>query len=135
MSKDIAGNSEALQEYVKNTDAAALSQESFAKSQQTVVTGTTKFGAAMKSAGGVIKSVGTAMLNMGVAMVASFAIGAIIKGIDYLWNYSDNIIKNGKEAKDAIDNTFKSFEDGNTSIKDMASGLSDSTEQIKTTSI
>lgn len=133
LARDIAGNSEALQEYIKVTDAASVSQAGFANSQQKVIKDTTKFGAAMKSAGGVIKSVGTAMLNMGVAMVASFAIGAIIKGIDYLWNYSDNIIKNGKEASESIESSFKNVTDKQTKISDIGSNIKIDDSSAKTT--
>ncbi len=133
LARDIAGSSEALQEYVKNTDAAAISQEGFAHSQQTVITGTTKFGAALKTAGGIAKSFIATLGSMAVAMAASWAIGKAFEGIDYLIHYDENIIKAGQEAKESIDNTFKNFEEGQQKVTDLATKFADSTDQIKTT--
>lgn len=96
----------------KNTDVASVSQVGFAQSQKTVIQGVTKFRAALTSVGSVIKSVGASMLNMGIAMAASWAVGKIIEGLIDLAHYDENIIKAGQEAKESIDNTFNSFEEG-----------------------
>lgn len=122
-----------LIEYSTNTDLASQNLANFADSQKQVTQGVTKFRAALTSVGGVIKSVGASMLNMGIAMAASWAIGKVIEGIDYLYHYDENIIKAGQEAKDSIDSTFKSFEEGKQSIMDLGSSFSNQTEQIKNT--
>lgn len=128
-----SGNGKLI-EYSSNVEASKQDLGEYAHSQQKVIQGTTKFKSVLTSVGNVVKSVGASMLSMGISAVASWAIGKTFEGI-YNWIHkTDNLIKASEEAKDAIDSTFKSFEDGNTSIKDMASGLSDSTEQIKTTS-
>lgn len=128
-----SGNGKLI-EYSSNVEASKQDLGEYAHSQQKVIQGTTKFKSVLTSVGNVVKSVGASMLSMGISAVASWAIGKTFEGI-YNWVHkTDNLIKASEEAKDAIDSTFKSFEDGNTSIKDMASGLSDSTEQIKTTS-
>ena len=130
-----ADQKQGIYDLIEAKGLLGVTEANLADAQSTTIQGTTKFRAALTSVGNVIKSVGASMLNMGISMVASWAIG---KGIELIDNYvhrSENLIKASEEAKDAIDSTFKSFEDGNTSIKDMASGLSDSTEQIKTTSI
>lgn len=122
-----------LIEYSTNTDLASQNLANFADSQKQVIQGTTKFKATLTSVGSVIKSVGASMLNMGIAMAASWAIGKAIEGIDYLIHYDENIIKAGQEAKDSIDSTFKSFEEGKQSIMDLGSSFGDQTDQIKNT--
>lgn len=134
LSKTIASNSEALQEYVNNTNAAAMSQEGFSKSQSTVIQGTTKFSAAMKVAGGVAKSFVATLGSMAVAAAAAFAISKVFEGIDYLAHYNENIIKAGQEAKESIDNTVSSIQEQQKSISDLSSKYSDSTnKEIATT--
>lgn len=123
-----------LIEYSTNTDLASQNLANFADSQKQVIQGVTKFRAALTSVGSVIKSVGASMLNMGIAMAASWAIGKVIEGIDYLYHYDENIIKAGQEAKDSIDSTFKSFEEGKQKISDAASSFSDSEKEIQNTS-
>lgn len=123
-----------LIEYSTNTDLASQNLANFADSQKQVIQGVTKFRAALTSVGSVIKSVGASMLNMGIAMAASWAIGKVIEGIDYLYHYDENIIKAGQKAKDSIDSTFKSFEEGKQKISDAASSFSDSEKEIQNTS-
>lgn len=123
-----------LIEYSTNTDLASQNLANFADSQKQVIQGVTKFRAALTSVGSVIKSVGASMLNMGIAMAASWVIGKVIEGIDYLYHYDENIIKAGQKAKDSIDSTFKSFEEGKQKISDAASSFSDSEKEIQNTS-
>lgn len=127
-----SGNGKLI-EYNSNVELGAQKITDYAHSQQQVTQGVTKFRAALTSVGSVIKSVGASMLNMGIAMAASWAIGKVIEGIDYLIHYDENIIKAGQEAKDSIDSTFKSFEEGKQSIMDLGSSFGDQTEQIKNT--
>lgn len=133
LAKKLDNGNGKLIEYSTNTDLASQNLANFADSQKQVTQGVTKFRAALTSVGGVIKSVGASMLNMGIAMAASWAIGKVIEGIDYLYHYDENIIKAGQEAKDSIDSTFKSFEEGKQSIMDLGSSFSNQTEQIKNT--
>lgn len=110
-----------------------VTESNLAKAQSTTIQGVTKFRAALTSVGSVIKSVGASMLNMGIAMVASWAVGKIIEGLIDLAHYDENIIKAGQEAKESIDNTFNSFEEGQQKVTDLATKFADSTDQIKTT--
>lgn len=126
------GNNKLI-EYNSNTELGSQNLANFAQSQQTVIQGTTKFGAALKTAGNVAKTFVGTLGNMAIAMAASWAIGKVIEGIDYLYHYDENIIKAGQEAKDSIDSTFKSFEEGKQSIMDLGSSFSNQTEQIKNT--
>ena len=126
-----SGN-DALVEYSQNVEIGKQSLADFSESQKQVTQGVTKFRAALSSVGNVIKSVGASMLNMGIAMVASWAIGKVVEGLVDLAHYDENIIKAGQEAKESIDNTFKSFEEGKQKVTDLATTFADSTEQIKT---
>lgn len=131
--KEFTGANSALVEYAQNTKVAEISQESFVQSQSKVVQGTTKFSAVMKTASGIAKSFVATLGSMAVAAAASWAIGKVFEGIDYLAHYDENIIKAGQEAKDSIDSTFKSFEEGKQSIMDLGSSFGNQTEQIKNT--
>lgn len=131
--EEFTGANSALVEYAQNTKVAEISQESFVQSQSKVVQGTTKFSAVMKTASGIAKSFVATLGSMAVAAAASWAIGKVFEGIDYLAHYDENIIKAGQEAKDSIDSTFKSFEEGKQSIMDLGSSFGNQTEQIKNT--
>lgn len=131
--EEFTGGNSALVEYAQNTKVAEISQESFVQSQSKVVQGTTKFSAVMKTASGIAKSFIATLGSMAVAAAASWAIGKVFEGIDYLAHYDENIIKAGQEAKDSIDSTFKSFEEGKQSIMDLGSSFGNQTEQIKNT--
>ena len=131
--EEFTGSNSALVEYAQNTKVAEISQESFVQSQSKVVQGTTKFSAVMKTASGIAKSFVATLGSMAVAAAASWAIGKVFEGIDYLAHYDENIIKAGQEAKDSIDSTFKSFEEGKQSIMDLGSSFGNQTEQIKNT--
>lgn len=126
------GNNKLI-EYNSNTELGSQNLANFAQSQQTVIQGTTKFGAALKTAGNVAKTFVGTLGNMAIAMAASWAIGKVFEAIDDYRHRSENIIKAGQEAKDSIDNTFKSFEEGKQSIMDLGSSFGDQTEQIKNT--
>lgn len=133
LAEEITGADSSLVKYIQDTDVASVSQVGFAQSQKTVIQGTTKFSAVMKTAGGVSKSFVATLGSMAVAAAAAWAIGKVIEGIDYLYHYDENIIKAGQEAKDSIDSTFKSFEEGKQSIMDLGSSFGNQTEQIKNT--
>lgn len=133
LAEEITGADSSLVKYIQDTDVASVSQVGFAQSQKTVIQGTTKFSAVMKTAGGVAKSFVATLGSMAVAAAAAWAIGKVIEGIDYLYHYDENIIKAGQEAKDSIDSTFKSFEEGKQSIIDLGSSFGNQTEQIKNT--
>nr|DAX14371.1 MAG TPA: chromosome segregation protein [Bacteriophage sp.] len=126
------GNNKLI-EYNSNTELGSQNLANFAQSQQTVIQGTTKFGAALKTAGNVAKTFVGTLGNMAIAMAASWAIGKVFEAIDDYRHRSENIIKAGQEAKDSIDSTFKSFEEGKQSIMDLGSSFGDQTEQIKNT--
>ena len=128
---EFTGADSALVKFAQDTEVTQISQENFVKSQEKVIQGTTKFKAALTSVGSVIKSVGASMLNMGITMAASWAIGKVFEGIDYLYHYDENIIKAGQEAKDSIDSTVKSLRDSKQSLMDLGSSFGDQTEQIK----
>lgn len=130
---EFTGADSALVKFAQDTEVTQISQENFVKSQEKVIQGTTKFKAALTSVGSVIKSVGASMLNMGITMAASWAIGKVFEGIDYLYHYDENIIKAGQEAKDSIDSTVKSLRDSKQSLMDLGSSFGDQTEQIKNT--
>lgn len=127
---DCAG---AIEKIIEEEGLLGVTESNLAKAQSTTIQGVTKFRAALTSVGSVIKSVGASMLNMGIAMVASWAVGKIIEGLIDLAHYDENIIKAGQEAKESIDNTFNSFEEGQQKVTDLATKFADSTDQIKTT--
>lgn len=127
---DCAG---AIEKIIEEEGLLGVTESNLAKAQSTTIQGVTKFRAALTSVGSVIKSVGASMLNMGIAMVASWAVGKIIEGLIDLAHYDENIIKVGQEAKESIDNTFNSFEEGQQKVTDLATKFADSTDQIKTT--
>lgn len=111
---DCAG---AIEKIIEEEGLLGVTESNLAKAQSTTIQGVTKFRAALTSVGSVIKSVGASMLNMGIAMVASWAVGKVIEGLINLAHYDENIIKAGQEAKESIDNTFKSFEEGQQPLK------------------
>lgn len=127
---DCAG---AIEKIIEEEGLLGVTESNLAKAQSTTIQGVTKFRAALTSVGSVIKSVGASMLNMGIAMVASWAVGKIIEGLIDLAHYDENIIKAGQEAKESIDNTFNSFEEGQQKVTDLATKFAESTDQIKTT--
>ena len=133
LAEETTGADSSLVKYIQDTEVASVSQAGFAQSQKTVIQGVTKFRAALTSVGSVIKSVGASMLNMGIAMAAFWAVGKIIEGLIDLAHYDENIIKAGQEAKESIDNTFNSFEEGQQKVTDLATKFAESTDQIKTT--
>lgn len=133
LAEGITGADSSLVKYIQDTEVASVSQAGFAQSQKTVIQGVTKFRAALTSVGSVIKSVGASMLNMGIAMAASWAIGKVFEAIDDYRHRSENIIKEGQEAKDAIDSAFKDYESKKQSVMDLGSSFGDQTEQIKNT--
>lgn len=133
LAEEITGADSSLVKYIQDTEVASVSQAGFAQSQKTVIQGTTKFRAALTSVGGVIKSVGASMLNMGITMVASWAIGKVFEAIDDYRHRSENLIKEGQEAKDAIDSAFKDYESKKQSVMDLGSSFGNQTEQIKNT--
>ena len=133
LAEEITGADSSLVKYIQDTEVASVSQAGFTQSQKTVIQGTTKFRAALTSVGGVIKSVGASMLNMGITMVASWAIGKVFEAIDDYRHRSENLIKEGQEAKDAIDSAFKDYESKKQSVMDLGSSFGDQTEQIKNT--
>lgn len=133
LAEEITGADSSLVKYIQDTEVASVSQAGFAQSQKTVIQGVTKFRAALTSVGSVIKSVGASMLNMGIAMAASWAIGKVFEAIDDYRHRSENIIKEGQEAKDAIDSAFKDYESKKQSVMDLGSSFGDQTEQIKNT--
>lgn len=126
------GNNKLI-EYNSNTELGSQNLANFVQSQQTVIQGTTKFGAALKTAGNVAKTFVGTLGNMAIAMAASWAIGKVFEAIDDYRHRSENLIKVGKEAKDAIDSTFNSFSEGKQSIMDLGSSFADQSDQIKTT--
>ena len=130
--EEFTGANSALVEYAQNTKVAEISQESFVQSQSKVVQGTTKFSAVMKTASGIAKSFVATLGSMAVAAAASWAIGKVFEGIDYLAHYDENIIKAGQEAKDSIDSTVKSLRDSKQSLMDLGYSFGDQTDQIKT---
>lgn len=120
--------------YNSNVELGAQKITDYAHSQQTVITGTTKFGAALKTAGGVAKSFIATLGSMAIAIAAAWAIGKVFEGIDYLWHYNENIIKAGQEAKESIDSTVSGIQKQQKSISDLSSKYSDSTtKEINTT--
>ena len=134
LAEEITGADSSLVKYIQDTEVASVSQAGFAQSQKTVIQGTTKFRAALTSVGGVIKSVGASMLNMGITMVASWAIGKVFEGLDYLAHYDENIIKAGQAATDVINNTVSGIQETQKSLSDLSSKYADtSTSDIKTT--
>ena len=133
LAEEITGADSSLVKYIQDTDVASVSQVGFAQSQKTVIQGTTKFSAVMKTAGGVAKSFVATLGSMAVAAAAAWAIGKVIEGLIDLAHYDENIIKAGQEAKESIDNTFNSFKEGQQKVTDLATKFADSTDQIKTT--
>lgn len=127
-----SGNGKLI-EYSSNVELGAQKITDYAHSQQQVTQGVTKFRAALTSVGSVIKSVGASMLNMGITMVASWAIGKVFEAIDDYRHRSENLIKEGQEAKDAIDSAFKDYESKKQSVMDLGSSFGNQTEQIKNT--
>lgn len=126
------GNGKLL-DYNANTELGAQTLANFAQSQQQVTQGVTKFRAALSSVGNVIKSVGASMLNMGIAMAASFVISKVFEVIDDHIHRSENIIKEGKEAKESIDSVFKDYESKKQSVMDLGSSFGEQADKIKTT--
>lgn len=93
LAEEITGADSSLVKYIQDTDVASVSQVGFAQSQKTVIQGTTKFSAVMKTAGGVAKSFVATLGSMAVAAAAAWAIGKAIEGIDYIIHYDENIIR------------------------------------------
>lgn len=83
--EEFTGANSALVEYAQNTKVAEISQESFVQSQSKVVQGTTKFSAALKTAGGIAKSFVATLGSMAVAAAAAWAIGKVFEGRSKTW--------------------------------------------------
>ena len=128
-----ADQKQGIYDLIEAKGLLGVTEANLADAQSTTIQGMTKFQSVAKSAVTAVKSFVGTLGNMAIAMVASWAIGKAIEGIDYLIHYDENIIKAGQEAKDSIDSTFKSFEEGKQSIMDLGSSFGNQTEQIKNT--
>lgn len=128
-----ADQKQGIYDLIEAKGLLGVTEANLADAQSTTIQGMTKFQSVAKSAVTAVKSFVGTLGNMAIAMAASWAIGKVIEGIDYLYHYDENIIKAGQEAKDSIDSTFKSFEEGKQSIMDLGSSFGDQTEQIKNT--
>lgn len=128
-----ADQKQGIYDLIEAKGLLGVTEANLADAQSTTIQGMTKFQYVAKSAVTAVKSFVGTLGNMAIAMAASWAIGKVIEGIDYLYHYDENIIKAGQEAKDSIDSTFKSFEEGKQSIMDLGSSFSNQTEQIKNT--
>lgn len=128
-----ADQKQGIYDLIEAKGLLGVTEANLADAQSTTIQGMTKFQSVAKSAVTAVKSFVGTLGNMAIAMAASWAIGKVIEGIDYLYHYDENIIKTGQEAKDSIDSTFKSFEEGKQSIMDLGSSFSNQTEQIKNT--
>lgn len=128
-----ADQKQGIYDLIEAKGLLGVTEANLADAQSTTIQGMTKFQSVAKSAVTAVKSFVGTLGNMAIAMAASWAIGKVIEGIDYLYHYDENIIKAGQEAKDSIDSTFKSFEEGKQSIMDLGSSFSNQTEQIKNT--
>lgn len=128
-----ADQKQGIYDLIEAKGLLGVTEANLADAQSTTIQGMTKFQSVAKSAVTAVKSFVGTLGNMAIAMAASWAIGKVIEGIDYLYHYDENIIKAGQEAKDSIDSTFKSFEEDKQSIMDLGSSFSNQTEQIKNT--
>nr|DAU20413.1 MAG TPA: chromosome segregation ATPase [Caudoviricetes sp.] len=128
-----ADQKQGIYDLIEAKGLLGVTEANLADAQSTTIQGMTKFQSVAKSAVTAVKSFVGTLGNMAIAMAASWAIGKAIEGIDYLIHYDENIIKAGQEAKESIDNTFKSFEEGQQKVTDLATKFADSTDQIKTT--
>lgn len=128
-----ADQKQGIYDLIEAKGLLGVTEANLADAQSTTIQGMTKFQSVAKSAVTAVKSFVGTLGNMAIAMAASWAIGKAIEGIDYLIHYDENIIKAGQEAKDSIDSTFSSFQDGQKSISDLSSSFSDSTDKIQTT--
>lgn len=100
LAEEITGADSSLVKYIQDTDVASVSQVGFAQSQKTVIQGTTKFSAVMKTAGGVAKSFVAKTTVRGDIIANNLVLGADVKikesNIGDLTNY---ITTNGLENK------------------------------------
>ena len=108
-----ADQKQGIYDLIEAKGLLGVTEANLADAQSTTIQGITKFQSVAKSAATAVKSFVGTLGNMAITMAASWAIGKAIEGIDYLIHYDENIIKAGQEAKDSIDSTFKSFEEGN----------------------
>lgn len=128
-----ADQKQGIYDLIEAKGLLGVTEANLADAQSTTIQGMTKFQSVAKSAVTAVKSFVGTLGNMGIAMVASWAVGKIIEGLIDLAHYDENIIKAGQEAKESIDNTFNSFEEGQQKVTDLATKFADSTDQIKTT--
>lgn len=80
-------------------------------------------GGALSKAGGLLSTFLQTLGNMAISTLASMAVGFVIKTIADAITYQDRLIEKGKEAKDAISDTFKDFKDQASSFEDMQVSL------------
>ena len=128
-----ADQKQGIYDLIEAKGLLGVTEANLADAQSTTIQGMTKFQAAMKTAGGVVKSFVGTLGNMAITMVASWAIGKVFEVIDDYRHRSENIIKEGQEAKDAIDSAFKDYESKKQSVMDLGSSFGDQADKIKNT--
>lgn len=80
-----------------------------------------------------LKQVGSVLASMGTAFLVSEGINLAIQGLDYLWNYQNNLIKKGEESRETIDEIFNSFDKGRSTISNLGKSFAENEENIKST--
>lgn len=125
-----------FQNFIKDTKFPTKDLENYIKYTQEAQNATGGFSAVLSNLGSIGASVLSTLATQAVAIAATWAAGALIKGISD-WIRQDEIaIEKGKEATQVIEDQYKAYQDLNTVLQDMgksASGkdeISDTPEAI-----
>lgn len=135
---------EGFKNWVNDLDDAAISGKTAAEAMDmyqsslasasaetgTVAKGTSTLVSSLKNIGGTLLST---LGNFAAGLAISAAISLVIKGIDYLIHYEDNLIKKGEEAKESITKTFDEFSSNKKAVTDLGKQFADSESDIKST--
>lgn len=131
---------ESLKAFLDDTNYAEKSLSSY----QTYLASTTKqtsiFAKATKGAKTMLKSLGALAANIGVSMLASFAIGKAIEGIDSIIHEKENAIEKAQEAQQSISNNQATYNNNTSYVNDnidryekLSSGVSKYGENLSLT--
>ena len=120
-----------LQSFLQDTSFPTKDLQNYISYMDQAQASTSRFGAVLTN----LKSIGTNALSMlatqAAVMVAMWAAGEIIKGVDQWIHRNEIAIKKGKEATQSIQDQYKAYQELNDQLKEM--GKSDSGEEIANT--
>lgn len=107
--------------------------DDFDTAVQKVSKSTSGFKTVASAAGTAIKSIGATALNMAGGFIIAEVIGLAVKGIYDIVNATEIAIEKGEEAKNAIKETYDTYNSKADTVKNLGKQFASDVDSIKTT--